>query len=334
MTDLNELAAKNVGQIIKDAICLKETEHALVIYDTTAPLARILTEGYRRAMPNAEFLDFDSVTPEETIHKMRSLKEGDLVVLVQSMNFRLNEFRIRIELFARGLKTIEHIHLARMSEDQFEIYLDSLAYDPNYYRPLGRGLKAKLDAAKEIAVECFGGTKLTYATEMEDAKLNVGDYSEMKNVGGTFPIGEVFSEAKDFDAVNGDVMIFGYADKNHYMRLVEPFKAHVEKSMLTAPDAPEDFQEILAMIQAEEDVVVREFGLSLNPAMSKTRMVNDITAFERHLGLHLSLGEKHTVYPKEGYKRKTGRYHIDVFVDIERILVNDQPIFEKGKYIV
>lgn len=32
----------------------------------------------------------------------------------------------------------------------------------------------------------------------------------MKNVGGTFPIGEVFSEPKDLTKVNGELMIFGY----------------------------------------------------------------------------------------------------------------------------
>ena len=332
MNPLISLAAKNLTDIVRDAIELKSTEHSLVLFDKAAPLAQILTDAYRIALPGAEFLDMDSVTPEEAIEKMQSMKAGDLVVLVQSMNFRLNEFRIRIELFARGLKTIEHIHLARMSEDQFETYINSLAYNKDYYRPLGHALKKKIDSAKRVTVECFSGTTLVYDAPMEDAKMNIGDYSEMKNVGGTFPIGEVFTETTDFKKVNGDVMIFGYADANHRVKIVEPFLAHVKESILTAPDAPADFQDILKMIQESEEVTVREFGLSLNPAMSKQLMVNDITAYERQLGLHISLGAKHAIYPKPGFHRKKGRYHVDVFIDIERILVDDEELFSNGKF--
>jgi leucyl aminopeptidase (aminopeptidase T) len=334
MNSLIDLAVKNLSDILQDAIKIQSTERALVLYDKVAPLAQILTDGYRRALPEAEFLDIDSVTPEEAIEKMRSMKSGDLVVLVQSMNFRLNEFRIRIELFSRNLKTIEHIHLARMSEDQFETYIHSLAYDKEYYRPLGHALKRKMDLAKQVVVECFGGTKLVYEAPMEDAKMNIGDYTEMKNVGGTFPIGEVFTETTDFKKVNGEVMIFGYADANHRVKIVEPFVAQIKESILTAPNAPEDFQEILKMIQESEEVTVREFGLSLNPSMSKNVVVNDITAYERQLGLHISLGAKHAIYPKPGFHRKKGRYHVDVFIDIERISVDEEAIFSEGKFCV
>ena len=333
MNDLIDRAAKNLTEVVRDAICLKDSEQALVIFDDEAPLTKILVEGYRRALPHGDFLDFATTTSEQVLARINALKVGDAVILVQSTNFRLNEFRLRIELFNRGLKTIEHMHLSRMSEDQFETYIDTLAYDPNFYRPLGNALKVKLDAASEIVVEC-AGTKLTYAAPMEDSKLNVGDYSDMKNVGGTFPIGEVFTETQDFDAVNGDALVFAYANSDHYVQIVEPFRVHIEKSILTAPDAPEEFQKILDLIRADEDIIVREFGLGLNPAVGKHALINDITAFERMRGLHISLGEKHTIYPKPGLKRKTGRYHIDIFIDIERILVDGEPIFKDGNYTV
>lgn len=333
MTDLIDLAAKNLSANVREAICLKDSEKALVIFDTDAPLTKILLEGYRRALPQGDFVDFATLTPDEILGRINALTKGDAVILVQSTNFRLNEFRLRIELFQRGLKTIEHMHLSRMSEDQFETYINALAYDPSFYRPLGRALKAKLDGASEVVVEC-AGTRLTFATPMEDAKLNVGDYSEMANVGGTFPIGEVFTEAQDLEAVNGDAMVFSYANSEHLVQIVKPFPVHIEKGILTAPDAPADFQQILDLIRADEEVIVREFGLGLNPALGKHGLVNDITAFERMRGLHISLGEKHTIYPKPGLKRKTGRYHIDIFVDIERILVDGEPIFADGNYIV
>jgi hypothetical protein len=40
------------------------------------------------------------------------------VVLVQSTSFRMDAYRIRIELFKRGLKVIEHVHLSRMPGEQ------------------------------------------------------------------------------------------------------------------------------------------------------------------------------------------------------------------------
>jgi hypothetical protein len=101
---------------------------------------------------------------------------------------------------------------------------------------------------------------------------------------------------------------------------------------LTAPDAPQEFQEILELIRADEEVVVREFGLGLNPAMGKTALVSDITAFERQKGLHLSLGAKHTVYTKQGLHRKKGRYHIDIFVDVKNIIVNGKFLYAAGEF--
>jgi hypothetical protein len=333
MTNLIKKAAKNVSDILRDALQVKNTEHVVVIFDQQAPLTRILTDAYRNALPTGRFIDFDTVNAEDILAMIKGLQPKDAVILVQSSNFRLNKFRIRIELFQRELKTIEHIHLARMSEDQFETYIDSLAYDPTYYRPLGHSLKAILDQAQKTTVEC-DGTKLTFDGPMENAKMNIGDYAGMKNVGGTFPIGEVFTEAKNLKTVNGEVKIFSYAGEDHMIRIVPPFTAIVEEGILRAPDAPEEFQRILDLIRADEPVYVREFGLSLNPAMSKHRIVNDITAFERQLGLHLSLGAKHAMYPKPGLKRKEGRYHVDVFVDVTRILVNDKPMYADGAFIV
>jgi aminopeptidase len=333
MNTLSLLAAKNLGDIIRDAICLQPNENALVIYDTEAPLTQIVLDGYREALPQGEFLNFASVTPEQIMERIGLCKAGDLVVVLQSTNFRLNEFRLRIELFARGLKTIEHVHLKRIHEDEFERYIESLAYDKQMYRPLGQALKNILEASNEVVVNC-AGTKLVYPGGMEDVKLNVGDYSNMKNVGGTYPIGEVFTEAKELAKVHGEAMIFGYADENHLVKIVEPFKVVIEEGKLTSSDAPEEFQKILDLIREDEEVHVREFGLGLNPAMGKNAIVADITAYERQRGLHISLGAKHAIYAKPGLNRKHGRYHVDVFVDIETISVDGKNIYENGDFLV
>ncbi len=334
MNHLISLASKNLSDIVRDAIALKPTEQALIIYDTEAPLTQIVLAGYREAIPQGIFIDFNTVTPAEIMQSIDGCKAGDLVVLLQSTNFRLNEFRFRIELFTRNLKTIEHIHLKRIHEDQFECYLNGLAYDPTYYRPRGLGIKKVLDSAKEIRVTCVGGTQLLYSGEMESSKLNVGDYSAMKNVGGTYPIGEVFTEAKDLTTVNGEAMIFGYAGEDHIVRIVEPFKVVIQKGILTASDAPAEFQHILELIKADEEVYVREFGLGLNPAFGKYSVVNDITAFERQKGMHMSLGAKHAVYAKQGINRKKGRYHVDIFVDIETIVVDGNILYTEGDFVI
>ena len=333
MNQLSLLAAKNLGDIIRDAICLQPSENALVIYDTEAPLTQIVLDGYRAVLPQGEFLDFASVTPEQIMERIGLCKPGDLVVVLQSTNFRLNEFRLRIELFARGLKTIEHVHLKRIHEDEFERYIESLAYDKQMYRPLGHALKNILEASNEVVVNC-AGTKLVYQGGMEEVKLNVGDYSNMKNIGGTYPIGEVFTEAKELAKVNGEAMIFGYADENHLVKIVEPFKVVIQEGKLTSTNAPEEFQKILDLIREDEEVHVREFGLGLNPAMGKHAIVADITAYERQRGLHISLGAKHAIYAKPGLNRKHGRYHVDVFVDIETISVDGKNIYENGDFRV
>lgn len=325
------LAAAHLKNILRDAIRLQPTENVLVIFDAQAALSKIMVEAYRLAIPAAKFVDFETVTPGDIFHVIDGLKAGDLVVLVQSTNFRLDEFRLRIELFKRNLKTIEHMHLDRMTDPQIDTYIEALAYDPAYYRPLGRALKSQMDAAQEVVVEC-AGTKLVYETGMESTKLNIGDYAEMKNVGGTYPIGEVFTEPKDLRAVNGEAMIFGFAGSDHLIRIYEPFRVQITDGILTSPDGPTEFQEILERIRLDEEVLVREFGLGLNPAMDKHRIVNDLTAFERQKGLHFSLGAKHAMYVKPGLGRKHGRYHVDVFVDAERILFDEKTIYEKGNF--
>lgn len=102
----------------------------------------MLTAAYRRVVPEAQFIDFDSTTPDVILGIFERLQAGDLVVLVQSTSFRMDAYRIRIELFKRGLKVIEHVHLSRMAGEQGLHYIDSLAYDPAYYRGVGHAESA------------------------------------------------------------------------------------------------------------------------------------------------------------------------------------------------
>lgn len=330
--NLVDKAQQHISEILDHAIL--HQGDALVIYDTDAPLTNILTEAYRKAMPTARFIDFATVTQESILEEFAKLEAGHLVVMIQSGNFRLNEFRIRIFLFAQGLKVIEHMHLYRMPEDQWETYINALHYDPAFYHALGHGVREKLRHATRAEVRCRD-TVLIYDTPFEAAKLNIGDYREMNNVGGTFPIGEVFTEATHLDRVNGEVRIYAFAGLDHLARIYEPFRVTIENGILHPTDeCPQDFLDILQLIAEDEPVHVREFGLGMNPALSKEHLLSDVTSFERVTGLHLSLGGKHAIYKKPEFRKAPARYHIDVFVDATEILLDGEILYKDGKYLV
>ena len=122
-------AERHVRDILTHAV--KHTDRrAVLVADERSYLSRTLARAYRACLPDALYVDFDAVGPEQVLQSFDDLQAGDLVVLVQSSSFRLGPFRIRVELFKRGLKVIEHPHLGRMPESEHDIYVDALAYDP------------------------------------------------------------------------------------------------------------------------------------------------------------------------------------------------------------
>ena len=92
---------------------------------------------------------------------------------------------------------------------------------------------------------------------------------------------------------------------------------------------------MLAVIREGEEVVwVRELGFGLNRAMTKTKIISDVGSYERMCGVHLSLGKKHGMYGKEGFKRGDGKFHIDVFVDTDTVHLDDEVVFEGESWVV
>ena len=87
-------------------------------------------------------------------------------------------------------------------------------------------------------------------------------------------------------------------------------------------------------MKENERPIIREIGFGLNRAITKERYLEDITAFERILGMHLSLGEKHSVYKKEGIITHKARFHVDLFPVVDHVYVDNSLIFENGKYLV
>lgn len=308
---------------------------ALLVYDTQSGLARLLADAYRAALPDAIALDFAQTNPDDVRAHIDRLSPGDLVVLVQSSSFRLNEFRFRLELFARSLKVIEHPHLARMSEDEWPTYIEALAYDEAYYRSVGPALKARIDRASRVVLK-GDGAELVYEGGFEDAKLNIGDYTGMKNTGGQFPIGEVFTEPKSIEGVNGTAKLFAFGNDNFRVIVPpEPVLVRIEKGVIVdAPGAPESFVAVLDQIRADEELWVRELGFGMNRAMTRERLLSDIGSYERMCGIHLSLGQKHTIYAKPGFPKRSSKYHVDVFAVADEVSIDGEVVYRDGKYCV
>jgi aminopeptidase len=343
MSDLPEIDSHLVAkatQNVRDTVTIAlehnpSTHRALVIYDTENGLTRIITEAYRNVLPGAQFVDFNTHTKEEIIGLFGALSPRDLVVLIQSTDFRLNEFRIRIQLFQRKLKVIDHLHLYRNTPDSWETYINALAYDTEWYRGVGRRLKEKLEHTHTLRI-CGDGAELVVTGGLEIPKVNIGDYTGMENIGGTFPIGEVFTEACDLSKMNGSLMVYAYADTSFHTAMYEPFRITIKDGILTSWDesTPESFTHIVSQVLTNERALIREIGFGLNRAITRERYLKDITAFERIFGLHFSLGEKHTVYKKQGITPDKTRFHVDIFPVVTQVFADDELIFENDTLLV
>lgn len=330
-----ETASKHLQDILSQAVEYAEPAAAVIVWDAQSELSVTLADAYRRCLPEATFIEFDSTPPTTILGAFELLEAGDLVVLIQSTSFRLAKFRIRVELFKRSIKVIEHPHLARMPGPEGLTYIDALAYDSDYLRGVGAALKERLDRAQRCVIHS-GGEQLVFSSGFETARLNVGDYREMKNVGGQFPIGEVFTESSDLEAVNGRVRIALFGDTSYSVnRPKAPITLIVEKGrVVDTLDSTPEFDAVLASIREEEGQVwLRELGLGMNRAFTLERSVSDVGSYERMCGLHLSLGAKHMIYNKPNIRKKDARQHVDVFVDVDSFTIEDEVVFRDGAWL-
>ncbi len=331
-----DIAEKHLRDILSLAIRHTSLHAAIVVFDSQCALAIALTKAYRLCIPTAQFIDFDAVSPTEILAAFEPLAASDLVVLIQSTNFRLEAYRLRVELFKRSLKVIEHPHLARMPGLEALYYIDSLAYDPVYFRGVGNALKSRIDRARSGVIDS-GGERLLFESPFESAKLNIGDYTDMKNIGGQFPIGEVFTEAQELESVNGRVRIFVFGDTSFSVNKPEkPLTLVVTKGRVTeVVDSTPEFDLVLANIRADEgEVWLRELGFGMNRAFSQDRTVSDIGTYERMCGIHLSLGAKHGVYNKPHIRRADAKHHVDVFAVTHKVYLDEEVVYENGAWQV
>lgn len=334
MSATADAAAKNIRDTLTIALEHTPARTALVVADDRSELSRLLTDAYRACLPDARLLSFDTAGADAVKAAFAELRELDLAVLIQSSVFRIPEFRTRVELFKRGIKVIEHSNLDRMASDEVAHYVAALAYDPEYYRGVGHALKARMDSAAGVRIES-DGELLSFDCPLEPAKLNIGHFEGLKNVGSLFPIGEVFSEARELEQVNGRVKIYAFTDVSFRLNVPPgPITLIIERGRVVgALDSSPDFERVLAAIHADEgEVWLRELGFGMNRAFSREHRVADVGAFERVCGVHLSLGARHGVYKKPHLDRREARHHVDTFVVTTRVLLDDDVVYADGAW--
>jgi hypothetical protein len=165
------------------------------MYDLESPLSRELTEAYREALPHAAFYEFGSpgavVAHAENAEKLKAmliaLPTDSLVVMIQSANFRLSDFRVRLELSQYGIHCIEHNHLGYLTPEQSPTYIRALEYrTPEYVSKTAELERLRL-AHSSGTIVAPTGERLEFGA-LERFRGNTGDYSQDRVRGGTFPI--------------------------------------------------------------------------------------------------------------------------------------------------
>ena len=313
----------------------------ICVFDTHSELSKLLAEWYENTIKdieNAQMIDFDSLPKEELKEKLMSLPEWATVILVQSTNFRLDDFRIRLNLNNQGVGCLEHNHLWYLPSEHTENYIDSIVYNSDYYEELSDKMHEVFSTGNKLEMQTVSWDILTVEWGFEQMKRNTGDYTGKKR-GWTFPIGENFTEAKDFLRVNGSFTVFAYPDERFQVQFAdEPFRLEVRESLITCddPKCPQVFRDLLDQIAASEDgeVHMRELGFGMNTGISKQKRLSNIWAYERVTGFHMSLWKKHNIYRKKFHKSITQRYHIDIFPDVDTIRVDGKMIFQDWKYVL
>lgn len=321
-----------------------------LLYDTASPLALRLSQAFFAVIPphavRREFLSLPNLlsssqwendVSEEILaltSELRSLRRGSTVILIQSTNFRLSDFRIRLELFHRGVAVAEFNHLAYIPLSEISTFEASLEYHtPTYFRQEQACAVLAANAAHTEIVAPWWSL-LTF-WRLDRIYGNTGDYSNSENTWGTFPIGEIFTEAIDLESVNGVAIVEAFPNEDFSVNHTTPFAIHIRNGRVERGDHfPPLFLALYDRIFASEwEVFVRELGFGLNRAISRDTPLSDINFYERKVWVHLSLGKKHQIFGKKLPKTEKQRFHIDVFLALKSVTIGNTRIYEDGKWV-
>jgi len=277
-------------------------------------------------------------------NKLLNLEENSTVVMVQSTNFRFDNFRIRLNLHNRWIWCLEHNHLWYIKKDQYQTYADCIKYRTPYYNALSNWLKEKADKATEVKFECHNWSILIWKSDdwnlcFEDMKQNTLNF-DWKRRWWSLPWWENFNEIKNFDNLNWELSIYTFPWEDFQIITTKPFRIRIEKSRVYKikwENYPEEFLKILDKIEKWEnwEVFLRELWFWLNPWISRENQLSDVNAHERIEWFHVSLWKKHNIYRKKFHKNISQRYHIDIFPDTKAIYFKIwdklEKIFESDK---
>ena len=329
---------KNLGILVKP-FCEKKV---VLVYDNNSKLSEILAEWYIENLRkyknlDIEIINFDEIENNILKDKLMRLESDSTVILVQSTNFRLDDFRLRLNLKNAWIWAIEHNHLSYIRDNEIENYADAIEYRTPFYIRLSNILKEKVDKADELVVISKSWEKLILTWGFEDMKQNTGDFRNRIR-SWSFPIWENFTEIINFDNFNGKVAIRAYPNMTFEVQFPEVFIIEIKESIVVwySENTPKDFIDILDKIKASEnwEVFVRELGFWLNPWITWDKTLNDVNACERIAGFHMSLWKKHQIYRKKFHRKITQRYHIDIFSDTDYIKLDNEIIFKNENYLI
>ncbi len=328
---------QHVQDIILKNYKISTDTFVMLVYDTKCLLSRMMRDAYSSAIAGFrhEEIDFFSITEDAFIQKLEGLPKHSLVILVESGSFRTTKHRLRRDLVAWGHDVIEHTRLDHTKEEEIGCYIDALRYDTPYYVQMCTKINGLLQRKAMIALDSGKGLRLTVDSDYEKPILNTGDFSEVAVKSGGFPIGEIFTEAKDLAAMNGEVVVFGFPGMDHLTHFVAPFTVMVKGGKLVAHMGPAEFEAMIEMIKQDEpgEVQIREIGFGLNRGLGFDKRITEPTGFERFAGMHFSLGLKHDMYRKKMSRKIFQKFHVDIFCLVEKVSIGGEIVFEKGGYV-
>jgi len=344
MIELEKIALEATKNILEKNLQIYHPDilwkKVVLIYDIDSILSRLISNWYIKNLENysnSEIIEYNSMTAIDLKEKILSLEAFSTVIMVESTNFRLEEFRIRMSLQHRNIAWIEHNHLIYIKEHETKTYLEAISYQTPYFQAVSDNLKSKVENGDTIKIISSNWSILILEWWFEEMKQNTWNFP-LNNRYWTLPMWENFSEVKDFSKVNGEIYVKAYPWEDLQVIICkEPFKIEIKESIITCDreNIPESFLYIIdKIINSEWEVMMRELGFWLNKAITFEKTLSDVNAFERISGFHLSLWKKHNIYRKKIPKDIVQRFHIDIFPDVAQIYIDNELIFDCKEHFI
>ena len=148
----------------------------IVVYDLECELTKNIWEWYAENLKNrenSEVIIFEEIEAEVLKEKLMSLPEFSTVVLIQSRDFRLDDFRIRLNLHNKWVWCLEHNHLIYLKPGESDTYIDAIIYRWEEYNRLSNKFKDISDNAGTAKIVCHNRDTLEISGGFEDMKQNI-----------------------------------------------------------------------------------------------------------------------------------------------------------------